>query len=871
MSTATPVMRQYLEIKANHQDAILFFRLGDFYEMFMEDAVLASRVLGITLTSRNKGVEDSVPLCGIPYHSSQGYIAKLISAGHKVAICEQVEDPKTAKGIVKREVVRVVTPGLVTDTETLEPKENNYLLSIIANDSSYGIAHIDITTGEFRVTQIDTLSQVESELGSLRPREVLFSDSDLSRKLKQQIGYSLDGIMCNFLPEWTCEADYAQEQLCTFFGVSGLQSFGCHDLVAAQQAASAVLYYLQQTQKDELRHIRPLQTYHTQNFMILDDSTRRNLELTVTLQEGKKRGSLLGVLDRTVTAMGGRTLRHWIHYPLIDHLQILQRQDAVAELVDDSLQRIELVEALDGVYDLERLNSKIAMASANAKDLDAMRASLGKLPQIDDLLRPLQSSYLNDLRQQIDLLPELVTLLDQAIVADPPFILRDGGIIKDGFNEELDDLRTISRDGKSWIVALEQQERKKTGIPSLKVKYNKIFGYFIEVTHRNLGRVPEEYHRKQTLTNAERFITPQLKEYEDKILGAEERIVELEYNLFQQVRLKVSAEGRRIQQSAESLAVLDSLLSLADLAHERNYVCPQIDNSGVIQIVAGRHPVVEGMPLKEAFVPNDVGLDTDENQLLIITGPNMAGKSTFMRQVALITLMAQLGSFVPAEKARIGVVDRIFTRVGASDNLAKGESTFMVEMNETANILRHATQNSLIILDEIGRGTSTFDGVSIAWAVAEYLHDNSAVAAKTLFATHYHELTDLPLTRKRIKNYNVAVKEWNDQIIFLRKIIAGSASRSYGIQVGRLAGLPDTVIARAKEILRNLEAGEFVRSGEPRLGESKNKLNVQPAAQLSLFHAEPEDRIRARLESIDVRCTTPIEALTLLDELKKML
>ncbi|MEE4255153.1 MAG: DNA mismatch repair protein MutS [Desulfuromusa sp.] len=871
MSTTTPVMRQYLEIKAEYQDAVLFFRLGDFYEMFMEDAVLASRVLGITLTSRNKGVENSVPLCGIPYHSSQGYIAKLIAAGHKVAICEQIGDPKAAKGIVKREVVRVVTPGLVTDTETLEPKENNYLLAIVGNQHSYGIAHIDITTGEFRVTEVDTLQRIESELGSLRPREVLFTDTEESRELKQQIGYPLDGVMCSFLPEWICEADYAHEQLCTFFGVSNLQSFGCHDLVAAQKAASVVLFYLQQTQKDELGHIRPLQTYYTQNFMVLDDSTRRNLELTATLQDGKKRGSLLGVLDRTVTAMGGRTLRHWIHYPLIDQVQIKQRQEAVAELVDDSLQRIELIEALDGVYDLERLNSKIAMASANAKDLSALRSSLGKLPRLDDLLRPLQSSYLNDLRQKVDLLPELLSLLDKAIADDPPFVLRDGGIIKDGFNDELDELRTISRDGKSWIVALEQQERERTGIPSLKVKFNKVFGYFIEVTHRNLDRVPEDYHRKQTLANAERFITPQLKEYEDKILGAEDRMVELEYNLFQQIRGKVSAEGRRIQQSADVLATLDTLLSLADLAHERNYVCPKIDDSGVIHIEGGRHPVVEGMPLKEAFVPNDVELDMEKNQLLIITGPNMAGKSTFMRQVALITLMAQVGSFVPADKAQIGVVDRIFTRVGASDNLAKGESTFMVEMNETANILRHATPRSLIILDEIGRGTSTFDGVSIAWAVAEYLHDNTSVAAKTLFATHYHELTDLSLTRERVKNYNVAVKEWNDQIIFLRKIIAGSASRSYGIQVGRLAGLPDLVIDRAKEILRNLESGEFVRSGEPRLGESKDQSKKQDVAQLSLFNAEQEDIIRTRLEAIDVSCTTPIEALTLLDELKKML
>ncbi|WP_029918414.1 DNA mismatch repair protein MutS [Pelobacter seleniigenes] len=871
MSTTTPLMRQYLEIKADYEDAILFFRLGDFYEMFMDDAVLASRVLGITLTSRNKGDADAIPLCGVPYHSSQGYIAKLIAEGHKVAICEQVEDPKAAKGIVKREVVKVVTPGLVTDTDTLEPKENNYLLAIAGQDSGYGISHIDITTGEFRVTQVETLAQVESELGSLRPREVLLNENESGRAIKKQIDSLLDGLMCSFLPEWSFEPDYVREQLCSFFGVSGLESFGCQELPAALQAASGVLFYLQQTQKGELRHIRPLQTYHTRSFMVLDESTRRNLELTATLLDGKKRGSLLGVLDRTVTAMGGRTLRHWIHYPLIDRDQILARQAAVAELVDESLQRIELIEALDGVYDLERLNSKIAMASANAKDLSALRSSLEKLPKLDDLLMPFGSTCLKEIRSRIDLLPELVELLDRAIVDDPPFVLRDGGIIKDGYNEELDELRTISREGKGWIAGLEQEEKERSGISSLKVKYNKVFGYFIEITRRHLDRIPEDYQRKQTLSNAERFITPRLKEYEAKVLGAEERMIDLEFNLFQEIRLTAATESRRIQQSAEALAELDALLSLADLAHERNYVAPQIDDSGIIRIEAGRHPVVEGMPLKEAFVPNDVHLDLEKNQLLIITGPNMAGKSTFMRQVALITLMAQLGSFVPAESARIGVVDRIFTRVGASDNLARGQSTFMVEMNETANILRHATSRSLIILDEIGRGTSTFDGISIAWAVAEYLHDNAQVAAKTLFATHYHELTDLALTRGRIKNYNVAVKEWNDQIIFLRKIVSGGASRSYGIQVGRLAGLPDTVISRAKEILRNLEAGEFIRAGEPRLGGSEKSPKKPENTQLSLFNTGLEDAFRARLESIDLSNTTPLEAMNILDDLKKLL
>ena len=871
MTATTPLMRQYLEIKADYRDAILFFRLGDFYEMFMEDAVLAARILGITLTSRNKGDADAVPLCGVPYHSSQGYIAKLIAAGHKVAICEQVEDPKSAKGIVRREVVRVVTPGLVTDTETLEPKENNYLLAIVADGEDFGLAHVDITTGEFRGTEVDALSRLESELGSLRPREVLLLDTPRADVLEEQLKQGREGLLCNRLPDWVGEVDYAREQLCSFFGVANLQALGCAETPLLLQAASAVLFYLQQTQKDNLQHVRPLEAYQTRDFMLLDDSTRRNLELTATLQDGRKRGSLLGVLDRTVTAMGGRTLRHWIQYPLLDPARILYRQEAVAELVEESLPRGELIEALDGVYDLERLNSKIAMASANAKDLVALRSSLQKLPQLEDLLAPWQSTYLQELRSAIAPLPELVERLEAALVDDPPFVLRDGGLLRDGFSEELDELRTIRREGKGWIAGLEQQERERTGIQSLKVKYNKVFGYFIEITRRNLDLIPEDYQRKQTLANAERFITPQLKEYENKVLGAEDRLTELEYQLFQQIRQETAARGPEIQRIAEALAALDTLLALADLAHERNYVRPRIDDSSVLSISAGRHPVVEGMPLKEAFVPNDAELDCRERQLLIITGPNMAGKSTYMRQVALITLMAQLGSFVPADAARIGVVDRIFTRVGASDNLARGESTFMVEMNETANILRHATARSLIILDEIGRGTSTFDGVSIAWAVAEYLHDNPAVAARTLFATHYHELTDLALTRERISNHNVAVKEWNDQIIFLRKIVSGGSSRSYGIQVGRLAGLPEPVIERAKEILRNLEAGEFLRPGEPRLGSGAHQPHKAPDAQLTLFQASGDDRLRQRLEDIDPNSTTPLDALNILSELKSML
>ncbi len=871
MSASTPLMRQYLEIKSQYEDAILFFRLGDFYEMFMDDAVTASRVLGITLTSRNKGDKDAIPLCGIPYHSSQAYIAKLVANDFKVAICEQVEDPKTAKGIVKREVVKVVTPGLVTDTDTLEPKENNYLLALTGSiDSGYGLAHIDITTGEFRVTQLDNPEKVVSELSSLQPREILLPHEIEGEQLQQEFLRSLDGIMINRLGDWEFETDRAIETLCGFFNCTSLQSFGCQELPQALRAAGGLLSYLQRTQMDDLRHIRNLATYHTRDHMVLDEATRRNLELTATLQGGRKKGSLLGVLDRTVTAMGGRLLRQWIHYPLIDREQIVRRQDALQELLDDSLGRIDLSETLDGVYDLERLNGKISMASANAKDIVALRDSLRRLPQIDDLLRERQTALLKDLHERIDLLPELVAEISRAIVDDPPFVLRDGGIIRDGYNPELDELRQISREGKGWIARLEQQEKERTGINALKVKYNKVFGYFLEVPRRFSDAVPEDYQRKQTLANAERFITPTLKEYESKVLGAEERLVELEYELFQLVRKNTAEQGARIQQTADALAQLDTLLSLADLAHDRRYVRPQIDESDLLMIEGGRHPVVEQMSLQEPFVPNDIHLDLQDNQVLIITGPNMAGKSTFMRQVALITLMAQMGGFVPADKARVGVVDRIFTRVGASDNLARGESTFMVEMNETANILRHATSKSLIILDEIGRGTSTFDGVSIAWSVAEYLHDNSEVAAKTLFATHYHELTDLCLTRKRIKNYNIAVKEWNDQIIFLRKIVAGGASRSYGIQVGRLAGLPQAVIERAKEILHNLEAGEFGDGNEPRIGRGKGQPAAKIDPQMALF-ATVDDPLRERLNSVDISRTTPLEALGLLDELKKLL
>ena len=868
---ATPMMRQYLEIKADYPDAILFFRLGDFYEMFLDDAVTASRVLDITLTSRNKGAAEEVPLCGIPYHSCQPYIARLVENGYKVAICEQVEDPRTAKGIVRREVVRVVTPGLIVDTESLQPKENNYLMAMAGGERGrWGIGVVDITTGEFRVTEAADLEAARTEMTSLAPREILLAAGEEAELVGRVLAGTLAERMVNTLPEWIFERDRATGLLTEFYNCGSLEGFGCARLPGAIRAAGALLHYLGETQKGRVEHLRPLFTYHSQDFMVLDEATRRNLELTATLHDGQRRGSLLGVLDRTVTAMGGRKMRQWINQPLVDVERIRARHAAVAELVEKSLVRQELREDLDGVYDLERLNGKISMANANAKDLVALRQSLERLPQILDTIAGLEAPRVQELRRGLDPLADVAELIARGIVDDPPFVLREGGLIREGFNGELDELRSISREGKGWIARLEQQERERTGIATLKVRFNKVFGYYIEVTRAHLAKVPEDYQRKQTLANAERFITPALKEYEEKVLGAEEKLVELEYDLFQQLRREVAAQGRRIQTTAEALATLDVLCALAELAHERNYVVPQMDEGDALVIVEGRHPVIEAMSLGERFVPNDVTLDTRENQILIITGPNMAGKSTFMRQVALIVLLAHMGSLVPARSAQVGMVDRIFTRVGASDNLARGQSTFMVEMSEAANILHHATPRSLIVLDEIGRGTSTFDGISIAWAVAEFLHDNAAVAAKTLFATHYHELTDLALTRERVQNFNIAVKEWNEQIIFLRKIVKGGASHSYGIQVARLAGLPAAVIDRAREVLKNLESGEFASEGEPRLARSRKAPREKPVSQLSLFATGGGEEVARLLRDLDLSVTTPLEALNFLDKLKQM-
>ena len=871
MSDLTPMMRQYLEIKADHPDTILFFRLGDFYEMFLDDAVKASRILDIALTSRNRNADGTdVPLCGVPYHSANPYIAKLIEAGEKVAICEQVEDPKTAKGIVKRQVVKVVTPGLVVDTESLSPKENNYLLSIFSGSGSVrGVAYLDLSTGEFRVTELETTDAAAAEVLCVNPREIIlpasFRDSPRMKELDAVTGERI----ITFIDDWVFDPDYARRLFANHFGVSSPDSLGCAGMKEGVPAAGAILHYLQETQMGIVGHVRTIRPYKTREYLVLDEATRRNLELTATLADGKRKGSLLGLMDLTVTAMGGRKLRQWINYPLVAIDGIVERQDAVEELLQNPARRGEIALLLNGVSDLERLNGRISLASASAKDLVALKESLLRLPAIREKLAPSSAPLLQRLETEIDPLRDLADLVSSGIVENPPFVMREGGIIADGYNAELDDLRAISREGKGFIARLEAKEKGRTGINSLKIRYNRVFGYYIEVTKTNLTNVPSDYIRRQTLANAERFITPELKEYEEKVLGAEERIAELEYALFQEIRGLVAAQGERIARSADRLATLDVAVALAELAHERSYCRPLVDDGESITILEGRHPVIEAMGLGERFVPNDVLLDNGENQILIITGPNMAGKSTFMRQVALITLMAQIGSFVPAAEARIGVTDRIFTRVGATDNLARGQSTFMVEMTEAAHILANATPRSLVILDEIGRGTSTFDGVSIAWAVAEFLHDSGEHAAKTLFATHYHELTELAVTRNRIKNHNIAVKEWNDQIIFLRKIVPGGASHSYGIQVARLAGIPIEVIERAREILQNLEKGEYVEGGVPRIARGKKGVAAVNNPQLSLFETT-EDLLRSRLKGIDVATLTPLEALNLLDELKRM-
>jgi DNA mismatch repair protein MutS len=869
MAEQTPMMRQYLEIKSGYPDAILFFRMGDFYEMFLDDALVASRILDIALTSRNKGSGDEIPFCGIPFHSAAPYVAKLIEAGHKVAICEQVEDPKQTKGIVRREVVRVVTPGLLIEAESLTPAENNYLLAIFQSDGDlWGCASLDASTGEFKVTELAGVAAALAEAAGINPREILLPDDFDMDGLPAELRAFLAERIISRAPAWVYDRDYATSQLCSHFQAASVEALGLEGMPAALPAAAAALYYLRENRKAALPHIRDIRVYRRSEHLALDPATRRNLEITASMAEGKRSGSLLGCLDRTATAMGARRLKQWLSYPLVGVEPIRQRLDAVEELLESPDIREELAAQLKNIADLERLNGRIGMASASGRDLRSLHDSLIHLPLLLERLTTLQSGLLHSLSGEIDPLEDLREIIALGIVESPPFSLREGGIIASGFNAELDELRSISSEGKGFIARLEAQERTRTGISTLKIRYNRVFGYSIEITKSNLASVPADYIRRQTLANAERYITEELKSYEEKVLGAEDRICDLEYALFQEIRERVAAQASRIARTADGLASLDVLISLALVAEERGYCKPVVDESDVINISEGRHPVIEAMKLGERFVPNDTLLDGESNQLLMITGPNMAGKSTYMRQVALICLMAQAGSFVPASAARIGIADRIFTRVGAGDNLARGQSTFMLEMMEAAGILRNATPRSLIVMDEIGRGTSTFDGVSIAWAVAEYIHDVPTCRARTLFATHYHELTELSTTRERIKNYTVAVREWNDQVIFLRTIIPGGASHSYGIQVARLAGMPSDVVERAKEILQNLESGEF-EEGAPRLAKSRKSQPKQDLRQFSLFEAS-EDLLRQRLKKLNIATLTPLEALNMLDELKRM-
>ena len=857
MKPVTPAIRQYLQIKSQHPDAILFFRMGDFYEMFFEDAHLASRELDIALTSRNKGQKDGVPLCGIPYFAADTYIAKLLQKGYKVALCDQVEDPKLAKGIVKREVVRVYTPGLALDSVHVGTGENNYLMGFCSEGEVFGLALLDISTGEFKTCQISGYDAFLSEALRNEPKEILAARPFQDHPRLDDFKKHFENDLISWRDPFPAETE-------TSPGHEAIRS----KAPLAALAASMVLGYAEENQKKSLSHIKPLSFYRVQDFVIIDETTKRNLELERSLVDSGKKGTLFWVLDETMTAMGSRKLKQWLNYPLMDVQAIEERLEGVSELKDKKLERKRIREILKGIQDIERLTARIFLGQANARDLIGLKKSLQHLPELRRALQPFASLLLSQVTSEIDEFEDLVRLLDRSIVEDPPLTVKEGGIIKPHYHQELDELRRMSKEGKGWILKLEAEERKRTGIPSLKIRYNQVFGYYIEVTKSNLPLVPEHYTRKQTLVNAERFITPELKEFETKVLGAEEAIGQLEYRLFEEIREEVSRTTSRLQRTASRVALLDVLGSLAEVADRHHYVRPLVHEGDEIAIEEGRHPVLERMSLLERFVPNDTLLDGQEHQILIITGPNMAGKSTFLRQVALIVLMAQVGSFVPASGARVGLVDRIFTRIGALDNLMMGQSTFMVEMMETARILNQATSKSLVILDEIGRGTSTFDGLSIAWAVAEYLHDLPLLRPKTLFATHYHELTELPLTKERVKNLNVAVKEWNGEIIFLRKIVEGGANRSYGIQVARLAGLPEKVIDRAKEILANLEKGELDATGMPKLATTKKPGSKRPGSpQLNLFN--PPDPLRSDLKKIRIDQLTPLEAINILDELKR--
>lgn len=875
----TPMMQQYLETKRQYKDCILFYRLGDFYEMFFEDAILASKELELTLTGKDCGLEERAPMCGVPHHAVEVYLNRLVGKGYKVAIGEQVEDPKMARGLVKREVIRVVTPGTNFNVSALDESKNNYLMCIVYVDDMYGISVCDITTGDFYVTEVNSKRTLLDEINKFMPSEIIcnqaFSVSGIDLEdIKQRLNISVFS-----LDTWYFDDENAKKALLEHFKIHHLDGLGLGDFETGSVSAGALMQYLTETQKDALVQLTTITPYVTGKYMILDTSTRRNLELAETLREKNKKGSLLWILDKTKTAMGARLLRSFLEQPLIDKAEITKRQEAVQTFVNSAIEREEIREYLNPVYDLERIISRIANKTANPRDLIAFKNSLSMLPHIKRILDSFENPLLNKINQDMDALLDITELIERAVLEEPPTQIKEGGIIKEGYHEEVDKLRHAKTDGKGWLADLEAKERERTGVKTLKIKFNKNFGYCIEITnsYKNSFQMPEDYTRKQTLTNAERYITPELKEIEMMILGSEDKLYTLEYHLFCEVREKISGHIARIQKTAKAVAALDVFAALAYVAEKNRYVKPKMNEKGIIDIKGGRHPVVEQMMANDLFVSNDTYLNNGQNRITIITGPNMAGKSTYMRQSALIVLMAQIGSFVPADHANIGICDRIFTRVGASDDLASGQSTFMVEMTEVANILRNATSNSLVILDEIGRGTSTFDGLSIAWAVVEYISNPKLLGAKTLFATHYHELTELEGMINGVNNYCIAVKEQGDDIVFLRKIIKGGADKSYGIQVAKLAGVPDTVIERAKEIVVQLIDADISKSAREiaAQGIHSRKKQTKPdeleMSQMSLFDTVRDEDIANEIKELDLGNMTPIDALNTLYKLQNKL
>ncbi len=861
----TPLMAQYYRIKKANPDTILLFRVGDFFETFEEDAKTASKVLGITLTKRSNGAADEVPLAGFPFHAIDNYLPRLVRAGYRVAVCEQMENPKFAKGLVKREVVEIVTPGVTLSDRLLEHKKNNYLMAICISESLAGLSFSDISTGEFYIYEL-AADRLGEQIELISPSEILIQrkDKDLLSPVISKLNPS---IRISRMEDWLFNLDYAKELLLNHFKTVTLKGFGVENFNAGIIAAGAVLNYLQDTQKSNLSHLNKLSVYNPSEYMILDHSTKRNLEITYTIQEGSREGSLISILDKTETAMGGRLLKKWISAPLRNLEPINKRLESVEELLAEKRYRKELIDNLKEIGDLERLVSRVSTGRATPRELIAIKSSLRKIPVLKEILNHFKVNTIKSIYNELEPLTTIVEKIEEAIIDNPPAQITDGGIIKSGFSEELDELRDIAIKGKEWIANLQKSEREKTGIPSLKVNFNKVFGYYIDISNAHKNKVPESYIRKQTLVNSERYITPELKVYEDKILNAEEKISDLEYQLFNEVRAVVAQQTENIQKNAKLIAMLDCFISFAECAAQYNYVKPELSNSNDIEIIDGRHPVVERiLPPGEKFTPNNTKLNNSDHQIIILTGPNMAGKSVYLRQVGLIVLLAQIGSFVPAKNAKIGLVDRIFTRVGASDNITAGESTFLVEMQEAANILNNATSKSLILLDEIGRGTSTFDGISIAWAITEYLHENPELSAKTLFATHYHELNEMADLFPKIRNYKVEVREYDDKVVFLHKVNPGRADHSYGIQVAQMAGLPLFVTNRAKEVLNNLESKELTPYEIKK--ERLKKLKQENDNQIGLFEFR-DDKLRDELYNIEINKLTPIEALNKLSEIKK--